>query len=101
MLEEERLRFRRIPDTAHTVAFGLTRRVPVNTPITYESGRYSVPAYLLGATVFVRTHGAGLEEHIIIIVHLAKDGPVEVARHGRARPGTPAINDEHFPDHKD
>ena len=100
MLEEERLRLHPIPDTAHTVAFGLSRRVPDNTPmVTFENGQYSVPAYLLGAKVFVRTHGAGPDEQIVI-VYLAADGPREVARHGRARPGSPAIIDAHFPDHK-
>jgi hypothetical protein len=100
MLEEERLRLHPISDTAHTVAFGLSRRVPDNTPmVTFDNGQYSVPAYLLGAKVFVRTHGAGPDEQIVI-VHLAADGPVEVARHGRATPGSPAIDDAHFPDHK-
>ncbi|MGN7199054.1 IS21 family transposase, partial [Arthrobacter sp. SAFR-044] len=33
----------------------------------------------------------------VIIVHHGPAGPVEVARHHRARPGSPAINDEHFP----
>jgi hypothetical protein len=99
MLEEERLRLHAIPDTAHTVAFGLSRRVPDNTPmVTFDNGRYSVPSYLSGAHVFVRTHGAGPDEQIVI-VHPASDGPLEVARHGRARPGSPAIDDAHFPDH--
>lgn len=101
MLDEERPRLHRIPDTAHTVAFGLSRRVPDNTPmVTFENGQYSVPAHLLGAKVFVRTHGTGVDEQVIV-VHLGKDGPVEVARHGRARPGSPAITDAHFPDHTD
>jgi hypothetical protein len=87
----------RIPDTAHTVAFGLARTVPANTPmVTFENGQYSVPAYLLGARVFVRTHGTGPDEQVII-VHHGTAGPVEVARHDRARPGSPAVNDNHFP----
>ncbi|MEB0307531.1 IS21 family transposase, partial [Cryobacterium sp. 10I1] len=52
MLEEERPRLHRVPDTAHTVALGLTRAVPENTPmVTFENGQYSVPAHLLGARV--------------------------------------------------
>jgi hypothetical protein len=99
MLEKERLRLHTIADTAHTVACGLSRRVPDSTPmVTFDNGQYSVPAYLLGAQVFVRTHGAGPDEQIVI-VHPAADGPLEVARHGRARPGSPAIDDAHFPDH--
>ena len=101
MLNEERPRLHRIPDTAPTVAFGLSRRVPDNTPmVTFENGQYSVPAHLLGAKVFVRTHGAGVDEQVVV-VHLSKAGPVEVARHGRARPGSPSIIDAHFPDHTD
>jgi transposase len=97
MLAEEQPRLHRIPDTAHTVAFGLSRTVPENTPmITFENAQYSVPAHLLGARVFVRSHGTGPGEQVIIVHHGAS-GPVEVARHDRARPGSPAIIDEHFP----
>src|SRR5699024_2285388 len=76
------------------LAFGTTRQVPVNTPmVTFESGQYSVPHQvegesLLGETVWVRTHGMGEGEQIVI-VHLGRDGPREVARHSRAIPGTP------------
>ena len=100
MLEEEQPRLHRIPDTAHTVSFGLSRTVPDNTPmVTFENSQYSVPAFLLGARVFVRSHGIGADEQVIV-VHLGIDGPVEVARHLRARPGSPAIDDAHFPDHR-
>ena len=64
--------------------------------ITFESGQYSVPHRLLGATVWVRTHGVGEGEQVVI-VHVGQDGPVEVARHARATPGTPRITDAHFP----
>ncbi|MEC5149902.1 IS21 family transposase [Cryobacterium sp. GrIS_2_6] len=101
MLEEERPRLHRVPDTAHTVALGLTRAVPENTPmVTFENGQYSVPAHLLGARVFVRSHGVGSDEQVVI-VHVGSDGPVEVARHQRARPGSPKIDDAHFPDHRE
>ncbi len=97
VLAEEAPRLHRIPDTAHTVAFGLARTVPENTPmVTYENAQYSVPAHLLGARVFVRAHGTGPGEQVII-VHHGPAGPVEVARHERARPGSPAVADEHFP----
>ncbi|HSP76179.1 MAG TPA: IS21 family transposase [Cryobacterium sp.] len=101
MLEEEQPRLHRIPDTAHTVSFGLSRSVPDNTPmVTFENGQYSVPAHLLGARVFVRSHGIGEGEQVIVVHHGA-DGPVEVARHPRARPGSPSIDDAHFPDHRE
>jgi len=99
MLVEETPRLHRIPQAPHTVAFGLSRRVPDNTPmVTFENGQYSVPAFLLGADVFVRAHGAGTDEQVIV-VHVGMDGPVEVARHQRATAGSPAIDDAHFPDH--
>ncbi|MDQ0145558.1 IS21 family transposase [Pseudarthrobacter niigatensis] len=97
VLAEEAPRLHRVPETAHTVAFGLARTVPENTPmVTFENAQYSVPAHLLGTRVFVRVHGSGPGEQVII-VHHGPGGPVEVARHERARPGSPAINDEHFP----
>lgn len=99
MLSEEVLRLHRIPDDAHTLSFGLARTVPPNTPmVTFHNAMYSVPAHLLGQKVFVRAHGTGPDEQVVI-VHHTPAGPVEVARHGRARPGSPAINDEHFPGH--
>jgi hypothetical protein len=71
--------------------------VPANTPVvTFESGQYSVPHQLLGATVWVRTHGVGADEQVVI-VHVGEDGPLEVARHARATPGTPQIHEDHFP----
>lgn len=99
MLNQEQPRLHRVPDTAHTVALGVSRRVPDNTPmVTFEAGQYSVPARLIGGSVFVRCHGAGNSEQVVI-VHVGPDGPVEVARHRRARPGSPKIADDHFPDH--
>jgi len=97
MLAEERARLHPVALTPHTVAFGTTRQVPVNTPmVTFESGQYSVPHQLLGATVWVRVHGVGAEEQVVI-VHVGAGGPVEIARHYRATPGTPKIYDAHFP----
>ena len=97
MLAEERARLHPIPAVPHTVAFGLTRIVPVNAPmVSFEGGHYSVPARLLGQTVWVRVHGRGADEQVII-VHVGSTGPVEVARHARAIPGSPKIEDTHFP----
>jgi len=98
MLAEERHHLHPVPVHPHTVAFGLTRVVPPNTPmIAFEAGQYSVPHTLVDQTVWVRVHGRGPDEQVII-VHLGPDGPVEVARHRRATPGSPQIIDEHFPD---
>ena len=97
MLAEECARLHPVPAAPHTAAFGVTRTVPGKTPvITFESGQYSVPARLLGETVWVRVHGRGSDEQVII-VHTGPDGPVEAARHPRATPGSPSLIDEHFP----
>jgi len=97
MLAQERQRLHRLPDVAFTAGYGLTRRVPATTPmVSFESGQYSVPHQLLGATVWVRVHGAGDGEQVAI-THLGDHGPVEVARHLRAAPGSPRVDDTHFP----
>jgi hypothetical protein len=97
MLAEEQQRLHRLPDAPFTAGYGLTRRVPTNTPmVSFESGQYSVPHHLLGRTVWVRAHGAGDGEQVVI-THLGPAGPVEVARHPRATPGSPRIDDGHFP----
>jgi hypothetical protein len=64
--------------------------------VAFESGQYSVPHTLLGQTVWVRVHGRGVEEQVVI-VHIGPAGPVEVARHRRANPGSPKITEDHFP----
>ena len=97
MLAEERARLHPVPAVPHTVAFGVTRTVAANTPmVAFDGGQYSVPAQLLGQTVWVRVHGRGAEEEVII-VHVGPAGPKEVARHGRATPGSPRLDDAHFP----
>jgi transposase len=97
MLAEEQPRLHPVPAAPHTVTFGETRTVAVNTPmVSYQGGSYSVPHRLLGETVWVRVHGAGRDERIII-VHVGPGGAVEVARHRRAEPGSPKIDDDHFP----
>ncbi len=98
MLAEERARLHPLPERPHTVAFGVTRTVPPHTPmITLDHAQYSVPDTLLGQQVWVRTHGVGDAERVVI-VHVGPAGPVEVARHRRARPGTPKVDDTHFSD---
>jgi hypothetical protein len=97
MLAEEVARLHPVPVVPHTVAFGVTRTVAAKTPmVAFDGGAYSVPARLLGQVVWVRVHGAGAGEQVII-VHVGSVGPVEVARHGRATPGSPRLDDAHFP----
>ncbi|GAB90143.1 transposase [Gordonia rhizosphera NBRC 16068] len=98
MLAAERPRLHPIPDLPHTAGLGVTRQVPKNTPmITFEHCQYSVPATLLGQSVWVRHH-PGSDE--VIVCALDDGGPLEVARHARATRGTPAIDDAHFPGHQ-
>jgi transposase len=88
---------RPVPSRPHYASFGQVRKVPENTPmVTFESAQYSVPSLLIGQQVHVCIHGAGNDEQIVIFHHDG-DGMTEVARHGRARPGSPSIIDEHFP----
>lgn len=97
MLAEELTKLHRLPLVPHTVAFGVTRTVAAKTPmVAFEGGQYSVPHTLLGGQVWVRTHGIGASEQVII-VHVGDNGPVEVARHLRATPGSPKLDDTHFP----
>lgn len=86
-----------VPKVAYAVAFGLARMVPATTPmIALDHAQYSVPHQLMGQQVWVRIHGQGPDEKVII-VHVGPCGPVEVARHERATPGSPRIVDSHFP----
>ena len=97
MLAQEVARLHPVPALPHTVAFGVTRTVASKTPmVAFDGGQYSVPAHLLSHVVWVRVHGLGADEQVII-VHVGPAGPVEVARHRRATPGSPRLDDTHFP----
>jgi hypothetical protein len=97
MLAEEQARLHPVPAVPHTVAFGVTRTVAAKTPmVAYDGGQYSVPAHILGQVVWVRVHGLGADEQVVI-VHVGPAGPLEVARHERAMPGSPRLDDAHFP----
>jgi len=93
MLAEERARLHPLPARPCTAAFGVTRTVPPNTAmIAFEHGAYSAPHTLCDQTVWVRPYAEQ-----VVIVHVGDAGPVEVARHARATPGTPRVDDAHFP----
>jgi hypothetical protein len=89
MLAEEQARLHPLPTAPHTVAFGMTRTVAAKTPmVAFEGGQYSVPASLLAQVVWVRVHGHGDHEQVII-VHISHRRP---GRGGPARtrdPGQP------------
>ena len=94
MLEVERQHLHRVPDQPYTAAFGVTRKVPENTPmVSHDWCQYSVPHELVGETVWVREEG----DDDIVIVHVGPKGAKEVARHRRTVPGQPRIAEEHFP----
>ncbi len=93
MLTEERTRLHPLPEHPYTAAFGVTRIVGDTTPmVAFDNGSYSAPHTLAGQTVWVRAHGDQ-----VVIVHAGADGPVEVARHARTSPGSPRVDDAHFP----
>lgn len=92
MLAEEAARLHRLPDAAYTAAFGETRRVSWSSTISYGGVTYSVPHRLVDDVVWVRVDG---DE--IVAVHVSAVGAVEVARHRRSTPGTPVIDEDHYP----
>jgi hypothetical protein len=92
MLVEERARLHRLPEVAFTAAFGETRKVSWSSTISFGGVTYSVPHQLIDDEVWVRVDG---DE--IVATHLSGRGAVEVARHLRSTPGTPRIDDGHYP----
>jgi transposase len=93
MLAEERSRLHPLPAAPLSAAFGVMRTVGSTTPmVSFEVGQYSVPHTLAGQRVWVRRHGEQ-----VVIVHVGERGPVEVARHAVTTPGSPRLDDAHFP----
>jgi hypothetical protein len=93
MLAEEAAWLHAVPAAPFTLAFGVTRVVGQVSPmVQHDWCQYSVPYQLRGQRVWVREDGDD-----IAIVHVGADGPREVARHARATPGSPAIDEGHFP----
>jgi hypothetical protein len=60
--------------------------------VAFEGGQYSVPHELAGQAVWVRRHGGQ-----VVITHAGPAGPVEVARHQVTTPGSPRVDDSHYP----
>jgi len=92
MLVEEATRLHRLPEVPFTAAFGETRKVSWSATISYGGVIYSVPHQLIDTEVWVRVDG---DE--IVATHVGVAGAVEVARHQRSTPGTPRIDDAHYP----
>jgi hypothetical protein len=92
MLAEERSRLHPVPAVPFTAALGVTRRVDAMSLVTFEGGQYSVPHHLAGQVVHVRRHGDQ-----VVISHAGPSGPGEVARHLVTTPGSPRVQDAHYP----
>ncbi len=96
-LAEERQRLHPLPRSPFTAAFGTTRRVNWESTISVEGVRYSVPHELIDTRVWARFHGDEL-----IVTAVGQDGSAgEVARHRRGQPGTPVLDDAHYPPRED
>lgn len=96
-LAEEAQWLHPLPRRPFTAAFGTTRRVNWESTISVEGVRYSVPHQLIDARVWARFHGDEL-----IVTAVDEHGSArEVARHRRGQPGTPILEDTHYPPRAD
>ena len=92
MLADERPRLHPVPAFPFTAALGVTRRADAMSLVAFEGGQYSVPHRLAGQVVHVRRHGSQ-----VVIVHAGPQGPAEVARHLVTSPGSPRLDEAHYP----
>ncbi|WP_031186984.1 MULTISPECIES: IS21 family transposase [Streptomyces] len=96
-LAEERERLHPLPRRPFTAAFGTTRRVTWESTISVDAVRYSVPHELIDTRVWARFHGDEL-----IVTAVDEHGSArEVARHLRGQPGSPVLDDAHYPPRED
>jgi hypothetical protein len=75
-----------------TAALGVTRRVDAMSLVTFEGRQYSVPHALARQAVYVRR-----DDGQVVITHAEAGGPAEVARHLVTAPGSPRVQDTHYP----
>jgi len=92
MLAEEAARLHPVPAFPFTAALGVTRRADAMSLVMFEGAQYSVPHRLAGQVVHVRRHG-----NQVVIAHASPDGPAEVARHLVTSPGSPRLDEAHYP----
>jgi hypothetical protein len=91
-LAQERERLHPLPAQAYTAAFGVGRKVGEIVPvIQFDGGEYSVPDDYLSQEVWVRQ-----QDDEIVIVHVGRDGPHEIARWEPTVAGQPRHNPAHF-----
>ena len=98
MLAEERQRLHPLPRAPFTAAFGTTRRVNWDCTISVEGVRYSVPHHLADTRVWARFHG---DELIVTAVDPRSGTAAEAARHQRGTPGSPVLDEAHYPPRED
>jgi Mu transposase, C-terminal domain len=92
MLAEEQGRLHPVPAAPFTAALGVTRKADGLSLVSFEGGQYSVPHRLAGQAVWVRRHGEQ-----VVITHAGPGGVAEVARHQVTMPGSPRVDDTHYP----
>jgi hypothetical protein len=92
MLAEEQARLHPVPAVPFTAALGVARKVDGLSLVSFEAGQYSVPHQLAGQAVWVRRHGEQ-----VVITHAGPEGVAEVARHQVTIPGSPRVDDTHYP----
>jgi len=96
MLAEEAQRLHTLPERPYTAVLGETRRVSWSSTISYGGVTYSVPHALVDESVWVRVDGDD-----IVVCHCGPAGVTDVARHRRGTPGSPVIDDAHYPPRPD
>lgn len=90
----ERRHLHVLPVQPHAVALGEERLVDDDQTIRFGSVRYSTPPGHVGAKVWCRVVGDEL-----VIVGRTAAGLAEIARHVLSTPGSPRIDDAHYPHH--
>jgi transposase len=91
-LAQERERLHPLPGQPYTAAFGVTRTVGKNLSVVqFEGGEYSVPDDYVGQEVWVRQ-----QDDEIVIVHVGRHGPHEIARWELTVAGQPRHDPAHF-----
>jgi hypothetical protein len=83
-----------LPAEPYVLALGEERLVNDDQTVRFGSVRYSTPPGHVGDRVWCRVHGTEL-----VVVSRAGTGLAEIARHALPTPGTPRIDDEHYPHH--
>jgi len=92
MLAEEQAWLHPVAEAPFTAALGVTRTVDDLSLVTFEGGQYSVPHQLAGQAVWVRRHGEQ-----VVVTCAGPAGVAEVARHLVTTPGSPRVEDAHYP----